>query len=370
MHVAVDARLNAYRMGGIAQYTQQLLAAMVSAAPDVRFTVLEHRKQRETLLKAPNVRTRRCWTPPHHRWEQLSLLWELRSLRRSLLHAPDFIAPLRYRGPLVITVHDLAFLRFPEILDAQARRYYGQIAAAVARADGIIAVSYSTKRDIETLLGVPPERIDVIYEAAAPHFRQIDLQQNASRDFNGHALRAGTFALFVGTLEPRKNLTTLLQALAVLRDESRGDVPRLVVAGVRGWLDDPVFEQVKRQHLEEYVTFIGGVEQQELLWLYNASLFYVNPEIYSGFGLPVLEAMQCGTPVIAADTSALPEVVGDAGLLIPPRDVEAWARAIARLWNDEQMRGDLRQRGLEQAARFTWQQAAAETLALYRRVAQ
>ena len=142
-----------------------------------------------------------------------------------------------------------------------------------------------------------------------------------------------------------------------------------MITGARGWLDAPIFAQVKALGLEPLVQFIGPVDQQALVWLYNAALFYVNPELYSGFGLPVLEAMQCGTPVVAADTSALPEVVGDAGLLVRPLDVDGWAAVLQRLWHDDDLRFDLRLRGLAQAARFTWEQAAYQTLALYREVA-
>lgn len=367
MHIAIDARLNAYRIGGIAQYTQQLLTALAEIAPAVRFTALEHRKQRRPIVQGANVRVRRLWTPPHHRWEQLSLPVELASLRPDILHSPDFIPPMRWRGPVVITVHDLAFLRYPEILDGDARRFYGQIAAATRRADGIIAVSHSTAADITALLGVPSSRITVIHEAAAPQFRLVPVAPDTTRSFNGIQVRSKRFALFVGTLEPRKNLTTLLDALALCREYA--DSPRLVITGARGWLDAPIFAQVKALGLEPLVQFIGPVDQQALVWLYNAALFYVNPELYSGFGLPVLEAMQCGTPVVAADTSALPEVVGDAGLLVRPLDVDGWAAVLQRLWHDDDLRFDLRLRGLAQAARFTWEQAAYQTLALYREVA-
>ncbi|MBA3944515.1 MAG: glycosyltransferase family 4 protein [Herpetosiphonaceae bacterium] len=369
MNVAVDARLLAYRVGGIAQYTQQLLQALSPVAPHDTFTVLAHRKQQKPIALGSNLVHRYLWTPPHNHWEQWSLPLELLLMRADVVHSPDFIPPLHLRKPLVITVHDLAFMRYPAILDAAARRFYGQIGAATRRADAIIAVSESTKRDLTELLDVPPERIDVVYEAAASRFEPLELAPNA-KTFNGHILYAGSFALFVGTLEPRKNLPTLLHALARSRDRLPAALPKLVVAGPRGWLDEPIIAQVRDQKLGDYVYFIGSVDQHDLIWLYNACRFYVNPELYSGFGLPILEAMQCGAPVVAADTSALPEVVGDAGLLVPPLDVEAWADVLSRVWQDEALRNDLRARGFAQAQRFTWQQAAEETMAIYRRVRQ
>ncbi len=367
MNVAIDARLLAYRVGGIAQYTQQLLQALAAVAPDDTFTILEHRKQHEPVALGANIQRHRLLTPPHNRWEQWSLPLELLRVRADVVHAPDFIPPLHVRKPLIITVHDLAFIRYPAILDAAARRFYAQIGAATQRADAIIAVSQSTKRDLIELLEVPAERIDVVYEAAAAQFRPLDLAPDATKTFNGHTLQVGSFALFVGTLEPRKNLPTLLDALARCRDRSPAATPKLVIAGARGWLDEPIMAQVKHNKLGDHVHFIGVVDQQQLTWLYNACRFYVNPEIYSGFGLPILEAMQCGAAVVAADTSALPEVVGEAGLLVPPLDIEVWADVLDRLWQDEALRNDLQTRGFAQAKRFTWQQAAEETMAIYRR---
>lgn len=367
MKVAIDARLNAYRVGGIAQYTQELLGALVDAAPDDHFTVLAHRKQERPLAVASNVAHRRLWTPPHHKLEQQALGWELRDLDAQLLHFPDFIPLLRGGRRIVITVHDLAFLRYPEILDEEARLFYGQIGRAVRRADRIIAVSEHTKRDLIELLSVPAGRIAVIYEAAAAHFRPLDIAPGTSRSFNGYSVEADLFMLFVGTLEPRKNLTTLIDAMAVCRDEGQS-LPYLVVAGARGWLDSGVFDRIIAHGLQDHVQMIGGVTQAELVWLYNACRFYVNPELYSGFGLPVLEAMQCGAPVISSDAAALPEVVGDAGLLVRPLDVDAWTSVLSRLWDDDKLRIKLRASGLEQARRFSWAAAAEATLRVYREV--
>ncbi|GAC1636630.1 MAG: glycosyltransferase family 1 protein [Herpetosiphon sp.] len=367
MNVAIDARLIAYRHGGIAHYTSQLINTMVEAAPEITFTVCEHRKQSNPVAQGPNVRRRRFWTPPHHPWEQWTLPLELAPLRPSVIHAPDFIPPLYWNGPMVITVHDLAFLRFPEILDGEARRYYGQINRAVQRAEGIIAVSHSTQRDLYELLGVEPKRVTVIHEAAAPLFQPIDLSEEPDRTFGNHQLTRGSFILFVGTIEPRKNLLTLLSALKQCQEQ--GTLP-LVIAGARGWLDQPVFDYVKQHRLEDKVWFIGGVDRLGLRWLYNACRMYVNPELYAGFGLTVLEAMQCGAPVIAADTSSLPEVLGEAGLLVNPHNVEGWSRALLSMMVDDRLCDDLRARGIKQAAQFTWQQAARATLGLYRRIAQ
>ncbi len=369
--IAIDARLNAYRIGGIPQYTMELVAALAALAPEDQLILLGHRRgTRHKAVYGSNISWRRFWTPPHNRWEQWTLPVELLSVHADVLHCPDFIPPFHRRLPAVITVHDLAFLHFPEILDDGAKRYYGQISVAVRSADAIIAVSEATRRDLHDLLGVPTERVVVVPEAAAPTFRPIELEAGARREINGVPLAAGSFALFVGTIEPRKNLPTVLRALALGRGGSDEPPPQLVIAGPRGWLDGPVFELIRDLKLGDQVRLIGGVSPNELLWLYNACRFYVQPELYSGFGLPVLEAMQCGAPVVVSDTSALPELVGDAGLLVPPVDVESWAEVLRRLWDDSGLRTELRARGLQRAAGYSWERAARETRAVYRQVAR
>jgi len=369
MHIAIDNRLSAYRVGGIPEYTRQLVAATAEQlGTKDRLTIIEHRRGPRGMLGYGRPITRRgVWTPPHHRWEQLLLPLELAGLAADVVHFPDFIPLFQLRAPTVITVHDLAFLRFPGILDPNARRYYGQIDAAVRRADAIIAVSESTRHDLDELLGVDPRRVAVIHEAAAPAFGPLDRAAVSERRIGDARLRAGDFALFVGTLEPRKNLRTLLEALRLVIDRKR-TAPKLVIAGPRGWLDDPLFATVRRLRLEPHITFTGAVDRRALVWLYNACRVYLHPELYSGFGLPVLEAMQCGAPVIAARSSSIPEVAGDAALLLEPEDPEAWADAWEQLWDDSAARRELGARGIERAAGFSWQRAAASTLDVYRRV--
>ncbi|NWF79297.1 MAG: glycosyltransferase family 4 protein [Chloroflexi bacterium] len=369
MRIGIDARLNAYRQGGIAQYTRQLLAALAAEARSETFVALQHHSQRRPLVIAPNVERATLFTPPHNRFEAWSLPVELLPRRLALLHCPDFIAPRRRPCPAVVTVHDLAFLHFPEILDAEARRFYGQVHAAVHDADAVITVSEATRADIVKLLDLPPERIDVVYEAADPRFAPLNLAAGEQRIINGQVLTAGGFLLFVSTVEPRKNLETLLRALRICRDRRPRAGYRLVVAGSRGWLDEPIYALVGTLGLGEVVHFLGAVDPEDLPWLYSACRIYLNPSLYEGFGLPALEALACGAPSIVADTSSLPEVVGDAAYLLPPQDVGAWAERIASLWDDETTRAELVQRGPQHAATFSWRRAAQETLAIYRRVA-
>lgn len=378
MRIGIDARLNAYRGGGIPQYTRQILTELANLVPaDDTLVALQHVKQSARLVDAPTVQHARLFTPPHHRLEKWSLPLEVLRLRLDVLHYPDFIAPRLSPGATVVTIHDLAFMHYPEILDNEARHYYGQVRESVHRADAVIAVSEATRQDVCELLEISPNRIDVVYEAAAAHFTPYAIPAGERRTIgmggsmperNGHVslVQEGTFCLFVSTLEPRKNLSTLLRALRICRN--RGKHYHLVVAGGRGWYDDVIFQDVRDLGLGDSVLFVGQVGNDDLVWLYNACVVYANPSLYEGFGLPVVEALACGAPSLVADTGSLPEVAGDAAWLLPPRDAEAWADAIERLWENPDERAKLKAKGPRQAARFSWERAARETLAIYRRV--
>ncbi|HMP42901.1 MAG TPA: glycosyltransferase family 1 protein [Roseiflexaceae bacterium] len=369
MRIAIDARLNAYRQGGIPQYTRQLMAALAELAAQDEFISLQHRAHTRPLVAAPNLQRHPLFPPPHHRFEALTLPLELLPLRPDLVHFPDFIAPRLLVAPAVVTIHDLAFLRFPEILDDAARAYYGRVYESTAAAAAVIAVSKATRDDLVQLLGVPPERIDVVYEAAPLGYWPLQLEATASCCINGHTLNTGSFLLFVSTLEPRKNLPTLLQALQICRERRPDRAYRLVIAGARGWRDEAIFTMLRDLRLGDAVDLLGSVAQHELCWLYSACRIYANPSLYEGFGLPLLEAMSCGAACLAADTASLPEIGADAALYLPPLDAEVWADTIEALWDDEARRQALGQRGIARAAEFSWQRAARETLAIYRRVA-
>jgi glycosyltransferase involved in cell wall biosynthesis len=369
MRIAIDARLNAYRQGGISQYTRQLMTALAEVSEADEFISLQHRDQLRPLAIAPNVIRRTALTPPHYRFEQWTLPLEVLLVRPSVLHCPDFIAPVRRPCPAVVTIHDLAFMHYPEILDEAGSAFYGQVKTNAPRADAIIAVSEATRQDIAQFLDIPIEQIDVIYEAAAPLYTPINLRVGEARVLNGTPVEADTFMLFVSTLEPRKNLPTLLQALRICLDRKPEAGYRLVVVGRRGWRDEAIFNAVRDLKLGEHVLFAGGVGQYDLRWLYNACRLYINPSLYEGFGLPLLEAMACGAACLAAATSSLPEIGGDAAIYVPPLDAEAWADEIEALWDDQERRAELGRVGLARAHRFSWLRAARETLIVYHRAA-
>lgn len=369
LNIGIDGRLIAYRMGGIARYTIRLARALARVDSENTYWFLQHHRYANTLVKAPNFHTVRMFTPTHHPLEQFLLWMELKRVPLDVLHSPDFIPPLYKMGARrVITVHDLAFLRYPHLLTRAAARYYGQIDRAVRKADHIIAVSNSTREDLMNLLGAPESKITVIYEAADEAFRPLPEEEVAEEIRRRYGF-SPDYILFVGTIEPRKNLNTLLLAYHGLRTQYHLDPP-LVFAGEHGWLADEVYSLVEELGLNDRCHFLGRVSTEELVYLYNGARVYAHPALYEGFGLPPLEAMACGTPTIVSNVSSLPEVVGDAALLVEPTDVEAWTTALHRLLTDDTLWNELRQKGLERAKKFSWERAARDTLNVYRKVVQ
>jgi glycosyltransferase involved in cell wall biosynthesis len=363
MHVAIDARLAHYTAGGIAHHTLNLARALAQAAPGDRFTLLRSIKQRGGLPRARNLRSTPLLTPPHHRFEQIALPLEIMRVRPDLLHCPDFIPPFRRPCPAVITVHDVAFLRYPENLTDESRRYYGQVRRAVESAERTIVVSEATARDLSDLLGVGTERVRVVHNGLDPAFRAPPDAAAVARVRARWSLDR-PYLLHLGTLEPRKDIPTLLRAFAAVR-ASHPDL-LLALVGRRGWLYEPIFEEIDGLSLTDSVRHIEDAADADLPPLFDGATAFAFPSIYEGFGLPALEALARGVPSVVADTSSLPEVVGEAALRFPPGDDDALAACLLRLLEEEALRADLRARGPVRAAGFTWERAAQQTLAVYR----
>lgn len=368
MRIGIDGRLVFYHKAGIGQYILRLTQALARIDQEDEFILFKSRKDRTLLVDQPNFKIQKLWTPSHHRFERLAMSVELAPFLLDVLHSPDFIPPAGARCPTVITVHDLAFLLYPRFLTRESARYYGQVDEAARTAAHIIAVSESTKRDTVRLLGVPEEKITVIYEAAHPIFSPVSNEEALARARARYDLPED-FILFVSTIEPRKNIPTLLRAFRRLRDNYKSNAT-LVIAGHRGWLVEEVDAVIEELKLGNTVRCLGGVANEELVFLYNAAKLFVLPSFYEGFGLPPLEAMACGTPVIVSDTSSLPEVVGDAGWLVHPEDVEGLTVAMYRILSDENLRHEMRTKGLKRAATFSWDRAARQTIQVYRKVAE
>ena len=366
IHIGIDCRLPTYRMGGISQYVIYLVGALSELVGGEQYTIFHSRKERRTFTPDDTRFSRSdLWTPCHHRLERVALTVELARHRLDVLHSPDFIPPAAGARRRIITVHDLTFVYYPEFLTAESRRYYAeQIGWAVDVADHISADSEATRRDLIDRLGVSASKVTTVHLAANPIYNAV----YSPEVVNATAAEVGVgrgFILAVGTLEPRKNLLLLLRAYHRLRTESGLSVP-LVLVGGKGWMYDDVFRTIDALGLSDSVHHLTGISDTQLAHLYRAAGVLAFPSHYEGFGLPALEALHAGCPVVASDRGSLPEVVGEAGLLLPPDDIDAWSEALWRVLNDAEVASQLRRDGPQQAARFTWRKTAEATLALYR----
>jgi len=307
--------------------------------------------------------------PTHNRlvrilWEQTSLPWSALQAKADLLHALAFVAPLACPLPTVVTVYDLSFLLYPAVFNWLNRLYLSAMTPpSVRKARRVIAISESTKRDLVRLMHIPPERVDVVYPGLEPDIKPIEDPAALAAFRRRHNL-PDHFVLFVGTLEPRKNADALVRAYGLLR--RRGVVRHaLVLAGSRGWRYESIFAAIEESGVADDVILPGYVAREELAFWYSAADIFVYPSLYEGFGLPVLEAMACGTPVITSTASSLPEVAGDAACLVDPNDTGGLAEAIEHVLTQADVRAEMSAKGRQRAATFTWERMAQSTRNVY-----
>jgi glycosyltransferase involved in cell wall biosynthesis len=299
-------------------------------------------------------------------WHQIGVTLAARHAGADLLHLPTSLGPARPAMPTVVTIHDLIALRFPEYFPAWQRLYAAAVLPRLARnARAVIAVSTATKQDIVERLGVAEQQVTVVPNGIEPAFTALVPGSDQAHEVRSRLRLPRDFVLTVGTLEPRKNLPRVLEALHRLRSRPATAGVHLVHAGPAGWLADDVARTVHALHLSDAVHFLGFVPAADLAALYSLARICVYPSLYEGFGLPVVEAMACGCPVITSNVSSLPEVAGDAAVLVDPASADEITEAIASLWCDEPRRGALRARGLQRAGGFTWERTARETAAVY-----
>jgi glycosyltransferase involved in cell wall biosynthesis len=290
----------------------------------------------------------------------------LRRDRVDLLHAMAFVSPLISPCPTVVTVLDLGFLHYPEAIKRGKRLYLQWMTRlSVRRAQRVIAISENTRRDIIEHYRVAAERVETVYCGVDQRFQPLPARDVAA--FRQHKGLPERYILFLGTIEPRKNVTSLLSAYAQLVEDAPSETSdlALVIAGAKGWFYRDVFAQVEALGLTQRVYFPGYVSEAEKPMWYNAATCFCFPSLYEGFGLPPLEAMACGVPVITSNTSSLPEVAGDAAQMVPPLDVDALSTALHELIARPSLRAERAQRGRRQAQRFSWAQAARQTVQIY-----
>ncbi len=374
MRVGFDITAIPKAKSGVGFYVLNLLKALADVDKDDVFYVFS-KKEDASLpdLAAENFRTIQCSTDNRLLrlwWEQAVLPRHMAANKLDVFHSPHYTIPLKCRIPTVTTFHDMTFFSHPEVHERSKVVFFQRmIKLAADRASAIIAVSESTKNDAVKFLGLQEDRIDVVYEGVDVDFyRPLDETDGLEPVRAKYGLEKD-FILFVGTLEPRKNITGVIEAFSRVVGGVKKEY-NLVVAGTKGWNYQSVFELVQRLNIEREVVFTGYVPEEELPLLLNAASVFVYPSFYEGFGIPPLEAMACGTPVVTSNISSLPEVVGDAGILVDPNDPDAIADAIQRILSDDGLRRELAAKGVARAKLFSWQKAAGETLAIYRRVVE
>ncbi len=366
MRIAVDGSAIPRQMAGAGVYTYQLVRALAETAGAHQLTVFARRGLFDELA-AEQPRLQVIHIDQSSRaarlaWEQTRLPSLLRRHEIDLLHSPHHHTPLATRRPRVVTFHDVTFLVLPERYPAARRLYMATVTRASARvADTIITPSQTVRRDVIDRLGVPDERVVTIPDAAGPQYVPVEDESALDRLRQQYQL-PGRYILSIGSLEPGKNRGRLIQAYAGL--EGAGVDCPLVVAGLPAWRYEGDYEQAQ-QLGQGQVRFLGYVPDGDLPALYSAATLLAFPSLYEGFGLPVLEAMSCGTPVVTANVAGTAEIAGDAALLVDPRNVGALAEAMGRLLSDDALRTNLRARGLERAKQFSWQRTARETLSIY-----
>ncbi|HEY7343862.1 MAG TPA: glycosyltransferase family 1 protein [Ktedonobacterales bacterium] len=379
VRVAINAQLlsfdDSYRNAGISRFISTLLEGLAALDSGQEYTAFMHPKEADRASDSPLARAAHLrlmgtaiWGAdgPLRRiaWEQFALPGVLRTLGIDVFHAPANILPTRLPCPSVVTVHDLAFMRHPKLFRPSRRLYQRRFTArTVARATQVVAVSESTKRDVIELMRVPEERLHVIYPGIAADFQPVGDPEILARFRAKHGLPE-RYLLYLGTLEPRKNLLTLIEAYARLRGQV-ADAPPLVLAGAKGWYYQPLFARVRALGLERVVIFPGYVARDEQpLWYAGAEVF-VFPSLYEGFGLPVAEALACGTPTITSNVSSLPEVAGDVAWQVDPRNAEALAHLLREILADGAARDRMARAGPAWASQFSIARMARAYAGIY-----
>lgn len=379
MRIGIDARFLTHpQPGGFKTYTENLITALASLDQENEYVLYLDRipSDQDMVPVQPNFDRRVVsgalpfigvpWR------EQIGLARQAAKDRLDLFHAPCLTAPLYLNCPLVVTVHDMIWA-FPQRFSQNGSRSFKRMLmekynyaipnAAMKRASAVITVSRAARESIVEYSHLWADRIFVTYEAASPSFKQIKTEQVLETVRQKYDLTAD-FILAIGSADPRKNITTLVQAYALLPQELK-ERYQLVIVWTHSLLADELSKKLEQLGVAEHVRFLRQVSTDDLVLLYNLASLFVFPSLYEGFGLPLLEAMACGVPVIASNNSSIPEVVGEAALLFDARDSQGVSAAIRSVLTDETIKLRLRDAGLKRAAEFSWEKCAHETVVCY-----
>jgi glycosyltransferase involved in cell wall biosynthesis len=369
MRIGIDARALSEPGGGEETYIRNVVRALAAVDTDNEYTLFLNPAAPPAPI-AGTERMRRVEVWPRSRSVRLLATFSL-ALRREGIDVVQVqnTVPVLCPAPPVLNVHDISYERYPQFyLPAEVTRLRALMPLMVRRAASVLTLSEFCRADIVRRYRVAPQKVVVAPCAADPLFAPLPDAARLAAVRARYATGA-RFILCVGNLQPRKNLQTLIAAYVRLR-QADATRHRLVLVGKAAWLYDPIFAAARASGYGAELIFTGYVPQEDLVALYNAADLFVYPSLFEGFGLPPLEALACGTPVIAANTAALPEVVGEAGVLVDPREVDGLAAAMARVLGDEALRQRLRVQGPERAARFSWDATARTIVDAYRRAAK
>ena len=373
--IGIDVTAALTQGGGIGRYTRELVRAVTALNSPYQFQLMSAKPAGPPPVAEPlpptGEQVRYQPLPFTEKW--LYRLWyrlrlplpvQLATGRIDLFHSPDFVLPpVAGRIPTLLTVHDLSFVHFPQAYTATLVNYLNKVVPwSVGRASHILADSEATKADLMALWAVPAAKISVLYSGVDAQFRPVTDKRQLRQVRQRYGLAETPYLLAVGTVQPRKNYQMLIRAF---RPVAANWPHNLVIAGGHGWLYDDILAEVAAQGLAGRVIFTGFVDDADLPGLYTDATLSLMPSLYEGFGIPLLEAMACGVPILAADVSSLPEVAGEAGLLLPPTDEAAWSGAIHRLLLSQERRLAMVAAGFHQARNFTWRRAARQLLSLY-----
>ncbi len=385
LRIVIDARR--IRDFGIGTYTRSLVHALGAIDTENHYVLISLPEDARTITGLPGNFETAVYDRQDQNWaEHIAFPAYLRGLRPDIVHIPLNRVPLFMIKPYVVTIHDMASLLFNQQSGArmEVRRFLFR--RGLVRADRVIAVSEATRRDVQKVLGVPGERVRLVYNAPNPEFfarrRAADARGGGAPD--AHALERKRilerysihypFLLYAGNIRPQKNIPRLVEAFAVVRSQLAGHPVyqdlRLIIIGDEISLYPAVRQAIIKSRVEDVVRFLGFVPFDTLRCFFESASVFVFPSLYEGFGLPPLEAMACGTPVVTSSVSSLPEVVSDAAVLVKPENVFDIARGIKEVLLDEELRERLIRKGYEQAARFSWERTAREVLEIYREVAR
>lgn len=370
--IALDYTPAFEQTGGIGRYARELTAALAAtdSANSYRLFVAGATKTQLSHPPAENF----TWKPTRISAKWLARLWHRIGLPVpvetfigpvDLYHATDFVLPPTRSGTrTLLTVHDLSFIRVPNTASPTLKAYLDEfVPRSVEAADHVLADSAATKSDLIDLYGTRADKITVLYSGVDSGFSQVSDPMELERVSVKYSLEKISYLLSVGTVQPRKNYSRVIEALSAVR--RMGHDLHYVIAGASGWLEDEMLQTIKRTGMNDCVHLLGLVEDRDLPALYSGATMLVMVSLYEGFGLPVLEAMACGTPVITSNLSSLPEIGGDAALLVDPYDTAAIRKAILEIETDADRRAQLIQAGFLQAKQFTWMRAARQLRTIY-----